>query len=130
MIVDDETLIRKSIKNLLNSINLKSEEAEDGLEALKMIEERFDCKKCAKFKLIFMDIYMPNMDGFQTCSELLNFFDSDDIDENIVKPNIIICSAHDVNHIRENISNNYLVKSFIGKPINKSKLLDSLKILY
>lgn len=103
-------------------MNILAEEASDGLEALSKIEERFECPNCSKFIVVFMDLMMPNMDGFETCSNLLEMFDSvTDLDKTLI-PNIIICSAHDEESIRNSLNRNYLVKNFIPKPVGKSKI--------
>lgn len=117
------------MKNILASLSFKSDEAIDGLEAITMISERFECNNCSKYKLIFMDLMMPNMDGFEACSELNNFFCNLEILDEYV-PKIIISSAHDEDSIRQSLQKNKLVKSFLPKPVNKLKIQNTLKTFY
>ena len=129
LIVDDENLIRKSLKSLLASISLKADEAADGHEAITMITERFECQNCSKYKIVIMDLMMPNMDGFEACSELEYFFKKYEILD-IYLPNIIISSAHDEDSIRQSLKKNTLVKSFIPKPVNKTKIQNTFTSYY
>lgn len=61
LVVDDEILIRKVIREYLESENYKVLEAENGLDALRVLTSN-------KVNLIILDIMMPKMDGF-TCLE-------------------------------------------------------------
>ena len=57
LIVDDEKLIREVIKEYALNENYKVYEAENGIEALKVIEE-------VNIDIIVLDIMMPKMDGY------------------------------------------------------------------
>ena len=57
LVVDDELLIRKVIREYLESENYKVLEAENGLDALRVLSSN-------KVNLIILDIMMPKMDGF------------------------------------------------------------------
>lgn len=63
LIVDDEKLIRDVIKTYAETENYETVEAEDGLEALKIVKED-------KIDLIILDIMMPKMDGMTFLEEL------------------------------------------------------------
>ena len=56
LIVDDEKLIRDVIKTYAETENYETVEAENGLEALDIIQNE-------KIDLIILDIMMPKMDG-------------------------------------------------------------------
>jgi twitching motility two-component system response regulator PilG len=61
MVVDDSNTIRRSAEAFLKQAGCEVILAEDGFEALaKVAESRPD--------LIFCDIMMPRLDGFQTCA--------------------------------------------------------------
>lgn len=63
LIVDDELKIREVVREyaLLNGYEVS--EANDGLEAIQMIEkEDFDC--------VILDIMMPKLDGFSACKQI------------------------------------------------------------
>jgi len=64
LIVDDEELIRSVIKEYLENEKYIVKEAENGHEAIKIIEETPD------IDLIIMDIMMPKLDGFSACKEI------------------------------------------------------------
>ena len=63
LIVDDAKTMRTIIKNVLKKLGFSDEnflEAEDGVEALKRLEEYAN-----EIKIIFLDWNMPNMNGFE-----------------------------------------------------------------
>ena len=60
LVVDDELLIRKVIREYLESENYKVLEAENGLDALRVLSSN-------KVNLIILDIMMPNLDGYSVC---------------------------------------------------------------
>lgn len=64
LIVDDESRMRKLVKDFLQREGFEVIEAGDGLEAL----DRFYADK--NIALIILDVMMPKMDGWQTCREI------------------------------------------------------------
>jgi len=63
MVVDDEILSRRAITYALEKANLKAINLEDPNQALKMASEN-------PFDLIFLDVQMPGMDGFELCTKI------------------------------------------------------------
>ncbi|MCB4756614.1 MAG: response regulator [Elusimicrobia bacterium] len=63
LIVDDEEIIHKTLKKILNSASLELSSAYNGLQALEMAESEFP-------DLILLDINMPKMDGNEVMREL------------------------------------------------------------
>ncbi len=59
LVVDDNPLNRELIIAAVESSGCRYEQAENGREALGKVKEQF-------FSLIFMDLLMPGMDGFET----------------------------------------------------------------
>jgi DNA-binding response OmpR family regulator/HPt (histidine-containing phosphotransfer) domain-containing protein len=63
LVVDDEAISRRAITYALEKGKLKSTAVEDPLEALKLLSLK-------KFDLIFLDVDMPNMSGFELCTKI------------------------------------------------------------
>lgn len=63
LVVDDEAISRRAITYALEKAKLKSTTIEDPVEALKLLSVK-------KFDLIFLDVDMPNMSGFELCTKL------------------------------------------------------------
>ena len=63
LVVDDEAISRRAIVYALEKAKLRSVAAEDPLEALKLVEAK-------KFDLVFLDVDMPNMNGYELCARL------------------------------------------------------------
>ncbi len=63
LIVDDELKIRRILQIMLESENYKTEQAKDGVEALKKMET-------ADFDLIITDMKMPNMNGIELLEQI------------------------------------------------------------
>ena len=61
MVIDDSNTIRRSAEIFLKQIGCEVILAEDGFDALSKIASHLP-------DLIFVDIMMPRLDGYQTCS--------------------------------------------------------------
>ena len=64
LVVDDESRMRKLVKDFLVKSNYEVVEAEDGEQALDIFFEQND------IDLIILDVMMPKMDGWQVCREI------------------------------------------------------------
>lgn len=64
LVVDDESRMRKLVKDFLLRNNYEVLEAEDGSQALDIFFAQND------ISLIILDVMMPKMDGWQVCKEV------------------------------------------------------------
>lgn len=67
LIVDDHSIIRKTIQDILKDESYEIEEASNGLEALQL-------QKKKPFNLIITDIIMPKMEGIELIIKLKRDF--------------------------------------------------------
>lgn len=67
LVVDDESRMRKLVKDFLVKQNYEVLEAGDGSEALDIFFENQD------IALIILDVMMPKMDGWQVCREVRDY---------------------------------------------------------
>lgn len=67
LVVDDESRMRKLVRDFLVKSNYMVIEAEDGAEALDLFFEQND------IALIILDVMMPKMDGWQVCREIREY---------------------------------------------------------
>lgn len=65
MIIDDSKTIRRTAESLLSKAGCSVITADNGFEALPIINTQ-------RPDIIFIDIMMPRLDGYQTCSLLKN----------------------------------------------------------
>lgn len=68
LIVDDDPHIRELVRVFLEEAGMETMEAEDGVEALGILEHK-------PADLVILDIMMPNMDGWELCRELRQLYD-------------------------------------------------------
>jgi two-component system, NtrC family, nitrogen regulation response regulator NtrX len=78
LIVDDEKVIRSTLKEILEYEDYEIFEAKDGQEGLSMIEKQ-------EFDLVLCDIKMPKMDGMEVLTKTLSLER---------QPQFIMISAH------------------------------------
>ena len=65
LVIDDSKTIRRTAENLLSKAGCVVITAADGFEALgKVVDDRPN--------IIFVDIMMPRLDGYQTCALIKN----------------------------------------------------------
>jgi two-component system, LytTR family, response regulator len=110
IVIDDEPAARRLIKNLLAEYShtvIIIGEAGNGREAIEKIEE-------LKPELIFLDIQMPDHNGFEVIEELS------------YRPNIIFTTAYEQYAIKafESFSIDYILK-----PIKEERLYQSIEKL-
>jgi CheY-like chemotaxis protein len=63
LVVDDEAISRRAIVYALEKAKLKSVNIEDPQQALQLLSDN-------EYDLIFLDVDMPNMNGFELCAKL------------------------------------------------------------
>ena len=64
LVVDDESRMRKLVKDFLGRDGYQVLEAGDGMEAMEVFYDEKD------IELIILDVMMPRMDGWQVCREV------------------------------------------------------------
>lgn len=67
LVVDDESRMRKLVKDFLTKKNFQVLEAGDGEEAMDIFYKEKD------IALIILDVMMPKMDGWEVCREIRKF---------------------------------------------------------
>ncbi len=110
LIVEDDKVVRESLKRLFSLFFHSIEEAENGKEGLnKYIEKNYD--------LVITDITMPVMGGFEMIEELKKIK---------AQQKIIVLSAHnDSENLQKMIELN--IDGFVAKPIHKEQLFQELQ---
>jgi DNA-binding response OmpR family regulator len=63
LVVDDEAISRRAITYALEKAQMKSITVEDPIKALEILLQK-------QFELIFLDVDMPNMNGFELCAKI------------------------------------------------------------
>ena len=113
-VVDDAKTIRMMMSHTLRSMGCEVECAGDGYKALGMLR-RF------KPDLIFLDITMPELDGYQTCSLIRNAEDTKNTP-------VVMLSSKDGLFDR---AKGRIVGSdqYLTKPFSKEELLGTIRNL-
>jgi len=113
LVVEDNIINQKLIKNILERMGLNVEIANNGLEAFNKRKNKNN-----KYDLIFMDIQMPVMNGVEATHEILNY----EKEENIDHIPIVALTANALKGDRERFLEEGL-DEYISKPINMSELI-------
>ncbi len=67
LVVDDESRMRKLVRDFLVKKDFEVIEAEDGAQAIDIFFEKRD------IALVILDVMMPKMDGWQVCREIRSY---------------------------------------------------------
>lgn len=110
LVVDDERLIRNVIREYLENEKYEVFEAENGFDALRVLETN-------RVDLIILDIMMPRMDGFETLKEIRKTKDTP----------VIMLSA--MKEEEDKLSSfNLGVDDYITKPFSPKELVARVKV--
>ncbi len=116
LVVDDMSLARTVIIELLAKLGIQADQIDNGLDAIKLVEEKIKLNK--PYDLVFMDWRMPQMDGIET-ARLIHENSEGKL------PHILMVSAYDKEEINTQLDGT-IIKQFIEKPINQSSLVDAI----
>jgi signal transduction histidine kinase/DNA-binding response OmpR family regulator len=116
LLAEDMEINREIVLTLLESTNIHIECAENGIQALNMFEKAPD-----KYDIIFMDIQMPGMDGYEATRRIRAL--------DIPQAQNIKIVAMTANVFREDIEMCYNVgmNDHIGKPLDFDAVLQILR---
>ena len=111
MVIDDSKTIRRSAETLLKKVGCEVVTAIDGFEALAKITEH-------KPDIIFVDIMMPRLDGYQTCALIKN-------NQNFKATPVIMLSSKDsiFDRARGRIVGS---EKYLTKPFSKEDLINAI----
>jgi len=112
MVIDDSKTIRRTAESLLKKAGCQVLTATDGFEALaKIVDEEPD--------VIFVDIMMPRLDGYQTCALIKN-------NERFKSTPVIMLSSKDglFDKARGRIVGS---EQYLTKPFTKDELLGAIR---
>jgi two-component system nitrogen regulation response regulator NtrX len=110
LIIDDESSIRRTLKEILEFENYKVDAAEDGKTGLKAATEN-------KYDVIFCDIKMPQMDGLEVLAELKK--------AGVLTPVIMISGHGNIETAVDSIKSG--AYDFIEKPLDLNRILVTIK---
>lgn len=117
LVVDDNSYIRKNIRDILEEADFEVYEACNGFEGVLLYEK-------IKPSITIMDINMPKMNGLDATEKIIN--------EN-PNANIVICSSMLFIPYYQKLAKNAGAKGLISKPFTKlefikgiNKLLESI----
>jgi len=113
LLVEDNLINQEVMIAILNSLAIKVDVANDGLDALAMLTH----PKTSKFDLILMDCQMPNLDGY----EATRLIRAGDAGELYSKIPIIALTANTMNSEREKCLDAGM-NEYLTKPINTDAL--------
>ncbi|HZQ45388.1 MAG TPA: response regulator, partial [Verrucomicrobiae bacterium] len=117
LVVDDEPLTRRAITGALQTAFLKPDSVENGEAALALARER-------TFDVIFLDVQMPGMDGYQVCKKI------HEAGPNRSTPVIFVTSHKDFKARAESASSggsDFVVKPFLFVEITVKALTFALR---
>lgn len=112
MVIDDSKTIRRTAESLLKKVGCEVITAIDGFDALAKIADTHP-------SIIFVDIMMPRLDGYQTCALIKN-------NSALKKTPVIMLSSKDGLFDR---AKGRIVGSdqYLTKPFSKDELLSAIR---
>jgi len=116
LVVDDMSLARTVIIELLDKLGIKADQTDNGFDAIELVKEKIQNKN--PYDLVFMDWRMPEMDGIET-SRLIHEKCEGKL------PHILMVSTYDKEEVNSQLDGT-VINQFIEKPINQSALVDAI----
>ncbi|MDR3548911.1 MAG: hybrid sensor histidine kinase/response regulator [Candidatus Pacebacteria bacterium] len=138
LLVDDEAMNNIVFKSFLGTLKLEADTAQNGKQALeRILARRKACEVCKGYRVIFMDINMPVMNGIEATKEIMDLIKDRTI------PNAYLVAVTAAAHledretynayksmgfatIRKNLRTNQRI---VQKPVSKSTFVSTLQPL-
>ena len=130
LLCDDEEFNLSTIKNMLKKYSINVDTSTNGKECIDAIlkKKKLNCLcKKRNYKLLFLDMMMPIMDGLETTKRIQDLINKNEINDNL---KIIIVSAHIEDNLIKSLKEFKCVVEEVPKPLKKSKLEEILNKYY
>ncbi len=109
LVIDDERSIRNTLRDILEYETYKVDDADNGIEGLKMVNSK-------KYDLILLDIKMPVMDGMEALEHIMKVTDT---------PVVMISGHGTIETAVEAIKKGAF--DYIAKPLDLNRLLVTIR---
>jgi len=113
LVAEDNPINQKMAKMFMMKLGYRCELVGNGLEAVGAVRRQ-------KYDLIFMDIQMPEMDGYEATQVILDEFKDDDA------PIIIAMTANALSTDREKCLT-YGMKDYLSKPVRLEQIKETIE---
>jgi CheY-like chemotaxis protein len=113
LVIDDTTVVRVKVREMLPPGNFDVLEAKDGLEGLNFILQE-------KLSLIMLDFLLPKMSGWEV-------FQKVQADPELRKIPLVIMSGRK-EEVTEKITEPFEYFEFLGKPFDQKQLINAIKL--
>lgn len=112
LVVDDDAIIRKLLRRVLERAGFVVDEAGSGEAAIELVQDTVP-------DLILLDVVMDGLDGFSTCSEIKKIKGLDEV------PVVFVTGRSDTSSIVEGLDAGG--SDYITKPINRHEALARIR---
>jgi CheY-like chemotaxis protein/uncharacterized small protein (DUF1192 family) len=112
LVIDDTTVVRVKVREMLPPGNFEVLEAKDGVEGLNFIRQE-------KLSLIMLDFLLPKMSGWEVFQQI-------QAHPELRKIPLVIMSGRK-EEVTEKIPAPFEYFEFLGKPFDKKQLVDAIK---
>nr|WP_228014601.1 response regulator [Fortiea sp. LEGE XX443] len=112
LVIDDTTVVRVKVREMLPPGNFEVLEAKDGVEGLNFIRQE-------KLSLIMLDFLLPKMSGWEVFQQI-------QAQPELRKIPLVIMSGRK-EEVTEKITEPFEYFDFLGKPFDKKQLIDAIK---
>lgn len=112
LVIDDTTVVRVKVREMLPPGNFQVLEAKDGLEGLNLIRQE-------KFSLIMLDFLLPKMSGWEVFQQI-------QAQPDLRKTPLVIMSGRK-EEVTEKIPEPFDYFEFLGKPFDQKQLVGAIK---
>ncbi|MBD2778176.1 response regulator [Iningainema tapete] len=113
LVIDDTTVVRVKVREMLPPGNFQVLEAKDGLEGLNLIRQE-------KLSLIMLDFLLPKMSGWDVFQQIQSQPD-------LRKIPLVIMSGRK-EEVTEKIPEPFEYFEFLGKPFDQKQLIHAIKL--
>lgn len=107
LVAEDNPVNRRVAKGIFKRVGLEIEFAEDGQQAVDMCREK-------RFDVVFMDLHMPRLDGFDAAQEILR-------EQGVDAPRLVALTADLTDEARERCDA-IGIHGHLGKPFRQREL--------
>ncbi|MBR8840105.1 MAG: response regulator [Stigonema ocellatum SAG 48.90 = DSM 106950] len=113
LVIDDTTVVRVKVREMLPPGNFQVLEAKDGLEGLSLIRQE-------KLSLIMLDFLLPKMSGWEVFQQIQSQPD-------LRKIPLVVMSGRK-EEVTEKIPEPFEYFEFLGKPFDQKQLIGAIKL--